>query len=120
MNYQRKIVSPDQLNEIVKKLKAGGKVVVQCHGCFDILHPGHLRHLGWAKEQGDVLIVSVSADKVVNKGFLRPYVPEALRAENLAALEFVDYVTIDEHEWAGDILELLQPNIYIKGKEFEN
>jgi rfaE bifunctional protein kinase chain/domain/rfaE bifunctional protein nucleotidyltransferase chain/domain len=120
MNYQRKIVSAEHLRETVEKLKAEGKVIVQCHGCFDILHPGHLRHLAWAKEQGDVLIVSVSADKVVNKGFLRPYVPEALRAENLAALEFVDYVTIDDHEWAGELLELLKPNIYTKGKEFEN
>jgi len=120
MNYQKKIVSIDQLREHVQRAQSDGKIVVQCHGCFDILHPGHLRHLAWAKQQGDILVVSVSADKVVNKGFLRPYVPEALRAENLAALEFVDYVTIDSHEWAGEILELLKPNIYTKGKEFEN
>ena len=120
MNYQKKVVSLARLTAIVQKLKAQGKVVVQCHGCFDILHPGHLRHLTWAKQQGDVLVVSVSADKVVNKGILRPYVPEALRAENLAALEVVDYVTVDDHEWAGPILELVKPNIYTKGKEFEN
>src|SRR5579859_130013 len=120
MNYHKKIVSVDQLRELVQQAQKDGKVVVQCHGCFDILHPGHLRHLAWAKEQGDVLIVSVSADTVVNKGFQRPYVPEALRAENLAALEFVNYVTIDDHEWAGPLLELLKPNIYTKGKEFEN
>ena len=94
MNYHKKIIPVDQLREIVQRAQAEGKVVVQCHGCFDILHPGHLRHLAWAKGQGDILIVSVSADKVVNKGFLRPYVPEGLRAENLAALEMVDYVSI--------------------------
>ncbi|HUJ72912.1 MAG TPA: PfkB family carbohydrate kinase [Verrucomicrobiae bacterium] len=120
MNYHKKIVPVDQLREIVQRAQAEGKTVVQCHGCFDILHPGHLRHLGWAKGQGDLLIVSVSADKVVNKGFLRPYVPEGLRAENLAALEMVDYVTIDDGEWAGPILDLIRPNIYIKGKEFQD
>ena len=120
MNYHKKIVTVDGLREIVSRAQGEGKVVVQCHGCFDILHPGHLRHLAWAKSQGDLLIVSVSADKVVNKGFLRPFVPEGLRAENLAALEMVDYVTVDDGEWAGPILELIRPNIYIKGKEFQD
>jgi len=67
-----------------------------------------------------MLVVSVSADSVVNKGFARPYIPEQLRAENLAALLVVDYVTIDDGEWAGPILELLQPNIYVKGKEYQD
>jgi rfaE bifunctional protein kinase chain/domain/rfaE bifunctional protein nucleotidyltransferase chain/domain len=120
VNYHKKIVAPQELQETVQKAKAAGKVVVQCHGCFDILHPGHLRYLTWAKERGDLLIVSVSADNVIHKGNFRPYVPQDLRAENLAALEVVDYVTIDDGEWAGPILELLKPNIYVKGKEFEN
>lgn len=118
--YLQKIVNLETLKEIVECAKQNGKVVVQCHGCFDILHPGHLRHLTWAKEQGDLLIVSVSADSVVNKGNLRPYVPQQLRAENLAAMEIVDYVVIDDSEWAGPILELLRPNIYVKGKEFQD
>jgi rfaE bifunctional protein kinase chain/domain/rfaE bifunctional protein nucleotidyltransferase chain/domain len=120
MNYHRKIVNITQLQELVRAAQAEGKVVVQCHGCFDILHPGHLRHLAWAKQQGDVLVVSCSADKVVMKGTARPYVPQDLRAENLAAMEVVDYVTIDEGDWAGPILELVKPNIYVKGKEFQN
>jgi rfaE bifunctional protein kinase chain/domain/rfaE bifunctional protein nucleotidyltransferase chain/domain len=120
MNYRKKIVPPQELHDLTRQAQAAGKVIVQCHGCFDILHPGHLRYLAWAKERGDVLIVSVSADNVVQKGFSRPYVPEQLRAENLAALEVVDYVTIDDHEWAGPILELIRPDIYVKGKEFEN
>src|SRR5258708_5534287 len=109
MNYHEKIVSPKRLQAIVKKARTAGKVVVQCHGCFDILHPGHLRYLTWAKERGDVLVVSVSADKVVQKGHMRPYVPQDLRAENLAALEVVDQVTIDDGDWAGPILELVKP-----------
>lgn len=120
MNYLQKIKGREELRSIIEHAKASGKIVVQCHGCFDILHPGHLRHLTWAKEQGDLLVVSVSADSVVNKGNLRPYVPQQLRAENLAALEIVDYVVIDDNEWAGPILELLQPNIYVKGKEFQD
>jgi rfaE bifunctional protein kinase chain/domain/rfaE bifunctional protein nucleotidyltransferase chain/domain len=120
MKYLDKIKSRDELKRIVDDAKRQGKIVVQCHGCFDILHPGHLRHLTWAKEQGDLLVVSTSADSVVNKGYTRPFVPEKLRAENLAALEIVDYVTIDDGEWAGPILELLKPNIYVKGKEFQD
>jgi rfaE bifunctional protein kinase chain/domain/rfaE bifunctional protein nucleotidyltransferase chain/domain len=120
MRYQDKIKSREEIKRIVDEAKAQGKIVVQCHGCFDILHPGHLRHLAWARDQGDLLIVSTSADSVVNKGFARPYVPEQLRAENLAAMEVVDYVTIDDGEWAGPILELLKPNIYVKGKEFQD
>jgi rfaE bifunctional protein kinase chain/domain/rfaE bifunctional protein nucleotidyltransferase chain/domain len=112
--------SREELRALVEQTQRAGKIVVHCHGCFDILHPGHLRHLTWARSQGDLLIVSVSADKVVNKGSNRPLVPEQLRAENLAALEVVDYVTIDDGDWAGPILELLRPNIYVKGKEFEN
>jgi len=119
MNYRNKIVALDELPAVVRQAQAVGKKVVQCHGCFDILHPGHLRHLSWAKEQGDLLVVSVSADSVVHKGNFRPYVPQDLRAENLAALEVVDYVTIDDHEWAGPILELVRPNLYVKGKEFQ-
>ncbi len=119
MNYHKKIVSLEQLKKIVHAAQAKDKVVVQCHGCFDLLHPGHLRHLAWAKQQGNILVVSVSADNVVQKGYTRPYVPQYLRAENLAALEMVDYVTIDTHEWAGPILEELKPDIYVKGKEFQ-
>lgn len=120
MDYRRKIVAAPQLQGLVRAAQEDGKVVVQCHGCFDILHPGHLRYLTWAKERGDILIVSVSADHVVHKGNFRPYVPQNLRAENLAALEVVDYVTIDDGDWAGPILEYLKPDIYVKGKEFEN
>src|SRR5688500_17127703 len=103
MNYLQKIKSREELRAIVEQTKQTGKKVVQCLGCFDILLPGHLRHLTWARSQGDLLIVSVSADQVVNKGSNRPLVPEQLRAENLAALEVVHFVTIDDGDWAGPI-----------------
>ncbi|HEU5162164.1 MAG TPA: PfkB family carbohydrate kinase [Thermoanaerobaculia bacterium] len=116
----RKIVPPDLLAGVREQLRRDGKTVVQCHGCFDIVHPGHLRYLNFAKEQGDILIVSVTGDRDVGKGVARPYIDENLRAENLAALEFVDYVCVDHHDWAGPVLELLKPDIYVKGKEYEH
>lgn len=120
MNYKDKIKNSHALRMIIRREKARGKTIVQCHGCFDIVHPGHIRHLKFAKEQGDILVVSVSADSVINKGYDRPYVPQDLRAENLAALEFVDYICIDDSPSAEKILALFRPDIYIKGKEFED
>ncbi len=114
-----KIVDRQRLLAIRESLRAENKRLVQCHGCFDIVHPGHIRYLTFAKEQGDVLLISVSSDRHVNKGYERPYINEELRAENLAVLEFVDYVFIDDHDWAGPILGEVRPDIYIKGKEYE-
>lgn len=115
----RKILTLDQLLEARQALRAQGKTVVQCHGCFDIVHPGHLRYLRFARQQGDALIVSVSADSVVGKGADRPYISEQLRADNLAELEVVDFVCVDQNTWAGPILEAVKPDIYVKGKEYE-
>ncbi len=115
-----KVVSADALVDVLAELRAKGKKVVQCHGCFDIVHPGHIRYLKFAKSLGDVLFVSVTADRVVGKGEDRPYISEDLRLENLAVLEFVDYVYLDDNSWAGPILEQVQPDIYVKGKEYES
>jgi rfaE bifunctional protein kinase chain/domain/rfaE bifunctional protein nucleotidyltransferase chain/domain len=114
-----KVMSVERLTGLRRDLAAAGKTVVQCHGCFDIVHPGHIRYLKFARELGDVLIVSVSADEVVAKGDDRPYISEDLRMENLAALEFVDYVCLDRNDWAGPVLDALRPDIYVKGKEYE-
>ncbi len=116
---ERKILPVDELRAVREDLRRQGRVVVQCHGCFDIVHPGHIRYLQFARAQGDVLIVSVSSDRTVSKGENRPYVNEELRLENLAALELVDYVCLDDHSWAGPILETLRPDVYVKGKEYE-
>jgi rfaE bifunctional protein kinase chain/domain/rfaE bifunctional protein nucleotidyltransferase chain/domain len=114
-----KILAVDELAKLRAELREAGRVVVQCHGCFDIVHPGHIRYLKFAKDLGDVLIVSVSADSVVDKGDDRPYITQDLRLENLAVLEFVDFVVLDDNEWAGPILERLRPDVYVKGKEYE-
>lgn len=116
----RKIVTPEVLAQAVRKAQRAGRQVVHCHGCFDIVHPGHLRYLQFAREQGDVLIVSLTGDASVMKGPDRPYIPQELRAENLAALEFVDWVTIDTNATAVELLALVQPDIYIKGHEYAN
>lgn len=116
----RKIVAPEALAHSVREAQANGKQVVHCHGCFDIVHPGHLRYLQFAREQGDLLIVSLTGDSRIKKGPDRPYIPQELRAENLAALEFVDWVTIDSNETAVELLALLKPNVYIKGHEYAN
>jgi rfaE bifunctional protein nucleotidyltransferase chain/domain len=120
MNYIDKIKSREELKASIDQSRSDGKTVVLCHGCFDILHPGHVRHLAWAKRQGDLLAVTVSGDDVIQKGASRPFVPQNLRAENLAALEVVDHVSIDSGEWAGPILDFVRPDIYVKGKEFES
>ena len=119
MAYIEKVKGREALRSSVQAARDQGQKVVQCHGCFDILHPGHVRHLAWAKRQGDILVVTVSADHVIQKGDDRPYVPQNLRAENLAALEMVDYVSIDDGEWAGPILDYIRPDVFVKGKEFE-
>lgn len=118
-SHEDKIYSVDELAEIREELRDEGKTVVQCHGCFDIVHPGHIRYLQFAAEQGDELIVSVTGDDSIDKGVDRPYINEDLRAENLAALEFVSYVCVDHHRWAGPVLEEIKPDIYVKGKEYE-
>jgi rfaE bifunctional protein nucleotidyltransferase chain/domain len=92
--------------------------VIMCHGVFDIVHPGHLRHLIYAKSKADVLVASLTADIHIGKGQYRPHVPEELRATNLAALEVVDYVVVDPNPSPGAILHTIQPDYYIKGYEY--
>ena len=82
------------------------------------MHPGHIRYLRFARELGDILIVSLTGDDRIDKAPDRPYIPQELRAENLAALEFVDWVVIDPHPTAAELLEQLQPDVYVKGREY--
>jgi rfaE bifunctional protein nucleotidyltransferase chain/domain len=123
-HYHRKIVTVERLTQIVESLRdprcPGRRVksVVQCHGCFDIVHPGHIRYLQFARTRGDVLIVSITGDAAIDKGEMRPYIPQELRAENLAALEFVDYVVIDPHPTAQWLLGVVRPDVYVKGQEY--
>ena len=92
--YGHKIKTLDELREAIGP-RPRDKSVIMCHGTFDIVHVGHLRHLMYAKEKADILIASVTADAHIMKANHRPYVPQELRATNLAALEMVDYVIVD-------------------------
>lgn len=115
-----KILTVDDLRAERERLRELGKTVVQCHGCFDIVHPGHIRYLRFAASLGDVLVVTVSGDDVVMKGYDRPFIPEDLRLDNLAELACVDYVALSEDEWAGPVLDQIRPDIYVKGREYES
>ena len=119
-SYHRKIVDLAALCAHREHARRAGKTVIHCHGCFDIVHPGHIRYLQFARQQGDILVVSLTGDPHVGKGEGRPYVPQELRAENLAALEFVDYVYINPTTTAVELLGTLKPDIYIKGREYEH
>jgi rfaE bifunctional protein kinase chain/domain/rfaE bifunctional protein nucleotidyltransferase chain/domain len=119
MVVNRKICQLDRLLSERESARSHGKKVVHCHGCFDIVHPGHIHHLQFAKSQGDILIVTVSADPSVNKGVNRPLIPDDLRAASLAALECVDWVHVNDEPTAVNLLEKLKPDIYIKGREYE-
>lgn len=120
MGQSGKILSRAELLALRERLKREGRTLVQCHGCFDIVHPGHIRHLRFARAQGDLLLVSITGDGFVGKGEGRPLIPEELRAENLAELDCVDLVHIDRSATALDLLSDLQPDIYIKGSEYEH
>lgn len=120
MNPGQKVVSIAQAATKVRDAQRRGATAVMCHGCFDIVHPGHLRHLLWARRQGDLLVVSVSADAVIDKGLGRPLVPERLRAENLAALECVDLVVVSPTPTAVETLEAVKPDRYVKGAEYRD
>ncbi|MCA9254246.1 MAG: adenylyltransferase/cytidyltransferase family protein, partial [Phycisphaerales bacterium] len=121
-DYRRKIVGASRLAEMLAAARDGSNAsrptIVQCHGCFDIVHPGHIRYLQFARRQGDVLVVSITGDATIDKEPQRPQIPQELRAENLAALEFVDWVVIDPHPTAEAILGALRPDVYVKGREY--
>ncbi|OGV32906.1 MAG: hypothetical protein A2020_01790 [Lentisphaerae bacterium GWF2_45_14] len=117
---EKKIIPFEKITEYVSKMRESGrkKNLVLCHGCFDIVHPGHIRHLKFAKEQGSLLIVSITPDVCIQKGSGRPYVPQDLRAENLAALEFVNAVTIAPSDTGFEVIKAVNPDIYVKGHEY--
>ena len=115
--FNHKIKTVNQLlNEV------GGyprkKKTVMCHGVFDIVHPGHLRHLLFAKSKAEILVVSITSDIHIKKGAFRPHVPEDLRALNLAALEFVDFVIIDANETPLENINKIRPDFFAKGYEY--
>lgn len=114
-----KIVSISDFSAIREKFREEGLKVIHCHGAFDLLHPGHIAHLEEAKSLGDVLIVSVTSAPYINKGPGRPYFSDELRMRSLAALSCVDYVILSESVTAEEMLDVIKPDLYVKGSEYE-
>ena len=115
--YRHKIKTLDELCRIIGPRPRKRKVIM-CHGVFDVVHPGHLRHLIYAKSKADILVASLTADAHISKGQHRPYVPQDLRALNLAAFEVVDYVIIDINATPIKNISKLQPDFFAKGYEY--
>ncbi|MGB0714568.1 MAG: PfkB family carbohydrate kinase [Phycisphaerae bacterium] len=119
MSAATKIVSLEELRPRLDEARSQGKTVVQCHGCFDNVHSGHIRYLQFARQQGDVLVVSITGDSSDSDTERTPYVPQDVRAENLAQLVSVDWVCVTPEVGASDILQGVRPDVYVKGREFE-
>jgi bifunctional ADP-heptose synthase (sugar kinase/adenylyltransferase) len=115
--YRHKIKTPEELRAIIGP-PPREKRVIMCHGVFDVVHPGHVRHLLYAKSKADVLVASITADKHITKGVHRPHVTQDLRAVNLAAFEMVDYVVIDRNDKPLANIETIQPDYFAKGFEY--
>jgi rfaE bifunctional protein nucleotidyltransferase chain/domain len=117
---KEKIVPTEELSALVGRLRADGKTIVHAHGVFDLLHIGHIRHFAEAKSLGDVLIVTVTEDRYVNKGPNRPAFTDSIRLEALAALDDIDYVAVSRWPTAIEVLDLVRPDVYIKGPDYRN
>lgn len=109
-----------QAPALLDRLRREGKTIVQCHGTFDLLHPGHTVHFEEAKALGDILVVTVTDEQHVNKGPGRPLFNDQLRVRSLAALACVDYVVLIPFPAAVEAIECVKPHIYCKGKEYES
>ena len=116
-----KIYSREKLKKIIDRLRKEGKKIVFTNGCFDILHVGHTRYLEEAKKQGDVLVLGLNSDDSVRslKGEKRPVIPEDERADVVAALESVDFVTIFTELTPLELIEYLKPDVLVKGGDWK-
>ena len=116
----KKIIKFDKAKNLMSTLKKNGKKVGLCHGGFDLLHPGHIKHFEAAKKICDILIVSITSDRYVSarKDTGRPIFTDKLRAYSIASLEFVDYVVISDFKRATEPIKQLKPSYYVKGPDF--
>lgn len=117
---RNRIVPLEKLVQIIRAAKAEGRRVVLTNGCFDLLHVGHLRYLYSAAAEGDLLVVAVNSDTGVRrlKGAGRPILPELERAELLAAIEPVDYVTLFDEPTVEQVILALEPDVQCKGTDY--
>ena len=116
---KKKIIDINNIENLVNSLKKKNKRIVHCHGVFDLLHIGHFNHFKSAKGYGDVLIVSITPDRYVQKGFNRPYFNADERLQGLANIEVVDFVILNNAPDAVNIIKKIKPDYYCKGKEYK-
>lgn len=114
-----KIKTLQELANISRGLKKEKKKTVLCHGVFDLIHPGHIRHFASARKYADILIVSVTADLYVKKGPGRPIFREELRTEVLSSIDSIDYVVIVPYESAVEVIRKIKPDYYVKGPDYQ-
>ena len=117
---RKKIKSLEAVSKIISLKKSKGKKIVQCHGVFDLLHIGHIKHFKEAKTFGDILVVSITPDKFVNKGPGRPAFSTLLRLEALAALEYIDYVVANKWPTAENVIQMIKADFYCKGPDYKD
>jgi rfaE bifunctional protein kinase chain/domain len=115
--YRRKIKTREELRALLGSFPRPKKAIM-CHGAFDLVHPGHIRHLLYAKSKADILVASLTCDAWIQKSEFRPFVPQDLRAMNLAALEVVDFVIVDQNPTPIENIKFLQPDYFAKGYEY--
>lgn len=117
----RNLMDRKKLAKKIENLKEKGKKVVFTNGVFDIMHVGHLTYLKEAKSLGDILVVGVNSDASVkiNKGDKRPINSEQYRAKMLLALKFVNYVTIFDEKTPENLLDMIKPNVHVKGGDYK-
>jgi rfaE bifunctional protein nucleotidyltransferase chain/domain len=120
INAAARILERNRLIARVAIARKGGARVVFANGCFDLLHVGHVRYLEAARSLGDILVVGINSDEQVRrlKGEGRPYVPERERAETVASLRAVDYVTVFNEPTVTELLQALRPDIHAKGTDY--
>jgi len=114
-----KFLTDQNILKVVKEIKKNHKIVL-CHGIFDLLHVGHIEYFEEAKKNGDILIVSLTEDKFINKGPNRPHFNNANRLKSISALSIVDYVYLNKSFTANSIIRLIKPDFYVKGPDYKN
>lgn len=115
-----KIIELEDLPALLNAERAKKKKIVHCHGVFDLLHVGHIRHFKQAKKFGDILVVTITPDRYVNKGPNRPAFHENLRLEVLASLDVVDYVALNKWPMATEAIKIIRPDFYVKGSDYKD
>ena len=113
------ILSKNLLRNKITNLKRKGKKIVLVHGVFDLVHLGHIYYFQEAKSNGDILVVSITADKFVNKGLNKPLFQEKERLKFLSQLSLIDFVYCNDAKDASGIIKLIKPNFYVKGPDYK-